>query len=838
MDQENSVTPWSDVQSSDEYKQLPPDQQDVAKQQYFQQVVAPKVPKEHLDDAKSQFLNDTDPNKNEGFVARTGRYESQNLQSSIDEAAMATQPFKPDHPDDSTFRKGIEMIGQYVGAPLSGTMGAITSPVTSTLAAAGQPLVKEALPNATPNTVDAVSNTAASTLTNIAMSVAGGLKEANAIKSNSLSNEANVPPTPPSTLQKIADTSKPPEDFNILKDVTKVKAPDETGAGLAHNQKISAAYDADKTVMNEKAQALNAEGQKFNLQAPELYTKLDAVISNLSSKVTQGTDEGAALSKLQDIRDNLVAKNGNPETNQYFVPENPKVNATSVSPNDLIDIRKAINSGLNSSKFLTAGKGQLLDLKTAVTEGLQQAAKASPDFGKALTEHDAQATKLGQYKMDALKPVWDPSDYVAWKASQNTEGTPSYTPDTLKRASNFLDNVSNNPEESIAALQKTLPREQVLDIVNDAAAHAEKLTPTFKTAAINLLSHPTPGGLTSTGAMLVKALANKVSGVHTSPLLDLTNRVNGPINSAARNAAITAGAAAAGTIGAASAGPTPKPENKPKSFGGPRSENGDINAQNTQVASNNNSNDSSSFMGRVGQIASSLNPVGEAEAATIKSATKNLDPNSAMAKNVKQLPAVEQQAYEQAGKKYGVNMADALAIRNMESSVGGKALKNGPMQMTDAAWKDSEKAVGRKLDRNNVNDYAEASMAHIKAVRDQIKQPGKGTPGIIDTYIAYNAGVGGYKALMNAKPSDNAVKIVGKNTADNNPNFYYDHDGKPLSVAKTLLTYRTFANEKANEVVPGPKSQAIASNSAQNNNVNLAKNNNEPDMEPFKGFLR
>ncbi len=49
-------TAWSDVASSPDYLALPSDQQELARQQYFDSVVAPQVPAEHLDLAKEQFF--------------------------------------------------------------------------------------------------------------------------------------------------------------------------------------------------------------------------------------------------------------------------------------------------------------------------------------------------------------------------------------------------------------------------------------------------------------------------------------------------------------------------------------------------------------------------------------------------------------------------------------------------------------------------------------------------------------------------------------------------------------------------------------------------------------
>lgn len=59
--------PWSEVAASPEYQALPPDQQEMARQQYFADVVAPQVPQQYLQTARSQFDSATG-SKNTGAV--------------------------------------------------------------------------------------------------------------------------------------------------------------------------------------------------------------------------------------------------------------------------------------------------------------------------------------------------------------------------------------------------------------------------------------------------------------------------------------------------------------------------------------------------------------------------------------------------------------------------------------------------------------------------------------------------------------------------------------------------------------------------------------------------
>jgi hypothetical protein len=50
---------WAEVSGSDAYKALPPEQQESARTQYFNDVVAPKVPAADLSAARTQFMTDT-----------------------------------------------------------------------------------------------------------------------------------------------------------------------------------------------------------------------------------------------------------------------------------------------------------------------------------------------------------------------------------------------------------------------------------------------------------------------------------------------------------------------------------------------------------------------------------------------------------------------------------------------------------------------------------------------------------------------------------------------------------------------------------------------------------
>src|SRR5512146_904397 len=56
---------WADVTANPEYQKLTPDQKEAARKQYFDQTVAPKVPKDQLEKVRQQFDAQTLPKGNE-----------------------------------------------------------------------------------------------------------------------------------------------------------------------------------------------------------------------------------------------------------------------------------------------------------------------------------------------------------------------------------------------------------------------------------------------------------------------------------------------------------------------------------------------------------------------------------------------------------------------------------------------------------------------------------------------------------------------------------------------------------------------------------------------------
>lgn len=264
--------------------------------------------------------------------------------------------------------------------------------------------------------------------------------------------------------------------------------------GMDANRAITRQYGVEKELQSQLYSKVDEFGSQFSSigeKANNVYTQLDDAINSLKGKVAQGSDEHLALSHLEEIRDNISARNGIASTpdKQMQLPswKRPMVvekgvpgqAAYGVQPSDLIDIKSAINSISNPNKFTTSGKGTLLSFKNDVTEALAEAGRLHPEFGKALTAAEQQAAKVGKFKSSEIRTLWQPEDYVAYKAAMPTldaDGNiikqafgSGATPGTVNRANKFLSTLSGiNTAGKTQALTDILPPEIVQDIFRSA----------------------------------------------------------------------------------------------------------------------------------------------------------------------------------------------------------------------------------------------------------------------------------------------------------------------------------------------------------------------------------
>ena len=68
---------WAEVVDSDAYQALPDAEKTAARDQYFDQVVAPKVPKDDIETARKQFLDSTSLGDESAFMRGVKSYVPQ-----------------------------------------------------------------------------------------------------------------------------------------------------------------------------------------------------------------------------------------------------------------------------------------------------------------------------------------------------------------------------------------------------------------------------------------------------------------------------------------------------------------------------------------------------------------------------------------------------------------------------------------------------------------------------------------------------------------------------------------------------------------------------------------
>lgn len=335
----------------------------------------------------------------------------------------------------------------------------------------------------------------------------------------------------PSPQSLFADS----QNLDKLPDATKTgmfnSAPNPLETGLKANQQISQNFEADTGLQRQAYANLNKVGSSFSMPQPELYDKLNSTIYYLEGKVAEGSQEHQALSELKDIRDNLTDKYTiqaeSPTLNQRLgmSAEKKGVDAYGIQPSDLVDIKTAINSGLNPNKFMTHGKSIILGLKSYVQQGLDEASAVMPDFGDALNTAENQAKKVAQYKSPSLKPLWQPEDYVAYKSGNAS------APTTINRAQNFLQNMQSSTQATgrAVALANVLSPEDFKSYVKAAVLHANRNSPSLMGAAANLMPNPLhPLNYVKSGFGIPGAMSeawNAMKGTEPSPLENLSTQI-------------------------------------------------------------------------------------------------------------------------------------------------------------------------------------------------------------------------------------------------------------------------------------------------------------------------
>lgn len=290
-----------------------------------------------------------------------------------------------------------------------------------------------------------------------------------------------------------------PKELPVAEDISRAaklaktkKSVNPITEGIKANLGISERFSVDKKIQQELYDALNRRGQFPTVEAQDMYSNLSAVIEKLSKGVAQDSSEYRALMDLADIKDNLLKKY--PPTPKFEmgpvglrqVGFEPRY----VSPSDLVEIKAVINTGLKPNKFTSAGAARLNEFKSSVSGLLDSYAKADDVFGELLKRAENQTVKLGAYKEDVVRQLWQPEDYLAYN-NYIKSGSPLPS-DTLSRAEKALTSMQSSPLAKSSALYKILPKEMADDIIASSIALSKQKEPTIKRAAKQLVQGFSP----------------------------------------------------------------------------------------------------------------------------------------------------------------------------------------------------------------------------------------------------------------------------------------------------------------------------------------------------------
>jgi hypothetical protein len=111
---------------------------------------------------------------------------------------------------------------------------------------------------------------------------------------------------------------------------------------------------------------------------------------------------------------------------------------------------------------MTPGSRHLIDAKSSVESVLSDASKSNPEFGATYQDYNNKAISIAKNFSNnpSLKGLWQPNDYISWKAYQNKISAAKEVNPILK----------DMPDEAIAAqINSTLPPDQQISPYSPAA---------------------------------------------------------------------------------------------------------------------------------------------------------------------------------------------------------------------------------------------------------------------------------------------------------------------------------------------------------------------------------
>ena len=282
------------------------------------------------------------------------------------------------------------------------------------------------------------------------------------------------------------------------------KTPNKLEKGLAANKSISKEYDIAKTKVAESENALRQT--PLEIEAEDFIPQIKQSIGALSKKVAPGSNDAQAIKTLRGIMKKIDGAKKAPSTSSFGVPDAPRT----INSNDALEIRKGINDIMSSPTFPSSGQASLLRIKALADKVLDKGASLDKDFGGKLNLYKTQSQDVAKRFTNnkSLKTLWQPEDYVSWKAAQNAAKEGKVISDvsdaTITRANKFLENLNTKDAGKITSALNAMPKDQAAETMRAAFVLAKKEKISLGNAALQLITNPLKAPVTAGKAMLGK----------------------------------------------------------------------------------------------------------------------------------------------------------------------------------------------------------------------------------------------------------------------------------------------------------------------------------------------
>lgn len=478
------VVTWDSVASNPAYQALPQEQKDAARQQYFNDVVAPQIPQEHLDIARKQFDSYSTPKSNApkepGLMSRIGT-DISNRGTGMAEALLSNM-------------KGEQGLPSTALQIAGGTGGALMDIGTETAKSLTPNFVKSGAESGAQGVASAIDSTG------IGQKIGDSLLQSkdaitdwaknNPVAARNAEAVLNIQGAAPAlsglnTARKGLAEAGDKAALSLARPegvFPKAMAPEIPALDpLTYHQSIGATYGAAKGTAGKYYDFMQSltEGRPAE-NADKIGNSLSSIIEDISSDpLHEGRSQLGKLKLLSD-----------------------KIDSGDFGLSDAVDLKKTINTHFDPKRFSqSAGDVPYLKLGATLDKSLAESSKIYPDFGmaKELSDKNWLNTVKKPFEDNpVLKKFWQPSDYYNHIGFE--DGRLDYLPDeTTQRVDTLVKNIKSPSQ--LNALTRVAPETQaealkaakLADITKGQATSRLGAAGKAITGLPNIVPHPLTG---------------------------------------------------------------------------------------------------------------------------------------------------------------------------------------------------------------------------------------------------------------------------------------------------------------------------------------------------------